>query len=519
MRGNLRLVVILQLLFAVLFTLAMLYPNLFSKWGLIDDHEIIINLGADNEMSLAEFPSKLLQTEVGFAKEGRSRYRPAYWTAHLLETVAWGGQPLRWYTFRLFMIAISIFIAWYLLSKYLGHIFSGITCLFLFTQSYWADIWTRLGPAELYAMFGLAVYSLAFYKIWTGKRNVWWVLLALGAFLAYGSKENFLFLLPVTAGLVFKGWKNKTLSAVPITCALFIFLSGFAITGIIVYLLSKTGADIYGNSVNPMNRFFYRLLEYQNVNAFVPLFVSAILYTASKRAPENQCPGFSPSSSLKYKNLLLIQLLLFAVWTTQFFFYYGELPLNTRYDFPGIFIYNLSMFFLLYVPFKIIGTNRVLRGIVLTGFAAYIFHIYALKGFIFIQGTSVDNLKKTSQFTQNAVRVITALKENPAVPVIFDSHTYSDAEPMVSFSRYLFTYGVSNPAAIFFDERAKTHRSDNLSRILTKQLLRISQNGDDSTAEDRLRFHSYSSIPQGNCFVVSFSGDSTLDCFNLGKVW
>lgn len=108
---------IFQAFFSFVFVLLLLFPNLFASWGLIDDHQIIRNLGSDEKMGFSEIPEKLRQTEVFFTKERITRYRPAYWLANLTETAAWGGKAEYWYRFRLLLIGTSIFITWHLLSK------------------------------------------------------------------------------------------------------------------------------------------------------------------------------------------------------------------------------------------------------------------------------------------------------------------------------------------------------------------------------------------------------------------
>lgn len=503
--------ILLQFVISAVFTVALLYPNLYASFGIIDDHEIIVNLGSDNEMSFAELPSKLMESEAGFAKAGRSRYRPAYWMLYLTETAAWDGKPFLWYAFRLFLIGISIFIAWFLLSRFLGIIFGGISCLFLFTQIYWADVWARLGPAELYALFGLAVYCLCFYKLWAGRKDAWWVPLSLGAFVAFGSKENFLFLVPVTAALLFRQWKCKKLTLTAVSSAAFVVVSGFVIGGIVLYMLSRTGVDIYGNNVSPAERVGFRLFAFQNLKACIPLFASALLYAASKRLSWTTASG-----AFGYKTLFLVQLFLFALWISQFFFYSGLLPTHTRYDFPGMFIYGLSFLILIFMGYKAIGRSAA-KGAALVVFASVI-AVQASNGFFAIQEASFQNMRKTVFFADNTARIISSLKVDPGAPVIFESHTFGDIEPLVSLSRYLYSHDIQNTAAVYFEERVIPQDRSSFGGMLAGRIEEF-EKGDKTVPVGRLRFTPYEHLPEGKCFVISFSGNATLNCVDLGRIW
>lgn len=508
--------IIFQALLSFVFVLLLLFPNLFASWGLIDDHEIIRNLGPDEQMGFSEIPYKLTQTEVFFANEGLTRYRPAYWIANLLETATWGAKAENWYRFRLFLIVTSIFISWYLLSKNLGLALSGIACLYLFTAPYWADTWARLGPAELYAFFGLALYCLAFYKLWTYDVSAkWWVLLALGAFLAFGSKENFLFLLPATAPLLYRIWKNKKLTLLPITCSAFILVTGVFIAVTVLILLSRTGTDIYGNSVDPTARFLSKLFTKPNQIAIIPVLISATLLGVATILKKNIST---------FKRLFFIESLLLAVWISQFFFYDGGLPFENRYDFPGLFVRDLAFFFLIYAPLTLLATSDFkFKGWVRTGALITLiigtWYFYAWKGFIHIQTASAENLKKTHAFLKAVSQMITTLRSYPDVPIILHAHTVGDVEPLMSFSRYISIYGVTNPMAVFFEEKVIDNYTREIEWILFDKLKKLSETGYTSKIGRQFNFSPLSSITTDRCFAVGFSGTSDLNCLDLGRIW
>lgn len=136
-----------------------------------------------------------------------------------------------------------------------------------------------------------------------------------------------------------------------------------------------------------------------------------------------------------------------------------------------------------------------------------------------IQNASVTNLEKTRTFTKSVHKMIAALKASPDIPVILHAHTVWNYEPVISFSRYIQTYGATNSIALFFEEKVIAEHTAEVERLLLKKMEGISNTGDVSKIDDQLNFVPISSVAGGRCFTVGFSGDSDLDCLNLGRIW
>ena len=182
--------------------LGLYYPNLEAQWGIIDDHEVFSYLGDDLELHMNEIlPVLVKYTEIGnYGKT--TRYRPAYHFIRILESWLWGAKVHYWYFFRFLLLVTSVFLLWKSFQPFLGTIFGGLLTLMLISGSWMGNIFSRLGPSETYAFCGLSVYIYSSYKLFEhgGHRAIgikWWSIHTLACLVCIGSKENFLFMLPL----------------------------------------------------------------------------------------------------------------------------------------------------------------------------------------------------------------------------------------------------------------------------------------------------------------------------------
>jgi len=128
------------------------------------------------------------------------------------------------------------------------------------------------------------------------------------------------------------------------------------------------------------------------------------------------------------------------------------------------------------------------------------------------------NSEKTQKFTKTLLKIVEEVKENPNAPIVFDVHNFNDYEPVISLQRFMSAYGVKNPIALAIArETEKAHGP--LEINLVKQLQKVSDNG----SLDGLVFKGFYPIKDlkedGNCFVLSFSGDTKRDCKILERIW
>ena len=163
--SNSRVQYLLALVLSCTVGVFLIGPNLKARLGPIDDHEMVGWLGSDRKLRLKEIPGMFFETEIG--KFGNhARYRPSLYGIRLIETYLWRDHAVGWYAFRLFTFVLFSFVLIILLMKYVGFPISMLTYLYVMNGKYWGDILARLGPSEIYAMPGLALYAVGFYLLW-----------------------------------------------------------------------------------------------------------------------------------------------------------------------------------------------------------------------------------------------------------------------------------------------------------------------------------------------------------------
>ena len=461
---NSKFIIFMQLGLSLFFAVILLFPNFSAQWNPGDDHEIIDFMGKDHSLSFKEIPSMLIKTEVGFHSEF-ARYRPVNYFLKLIEIATWGNHPFPWYAFRIALFGISIFIAWLLMGRLLGVIAGGLVCLLFLSHSFWQILLMALGPAEHYCMIGLALYCFAFVKLWeqqtTPADNKWWFILAFGAILCMGSKENFLFLLPVTAILVYHSWKYDQLNKVSIFTNSIIFIFGLFVTiAVIVLLKRNNGVDIYNNSVDPMSRFKILLSGLYSLSHWkiqLPLFLSLLLLLSAILVHKFYGNKISRITLTQLKRLFFVELVCVFVWYSQFFFYNGRWPNGSHYDFPGVLAQDLAYVFLFFSPLFILknlsfdlDVRRVLKvahSVLIISLSIFIMR-YGINNFKSIYDKSIAHRNETQQYANVIAEVMTGAKKNPIAPIILVCTSVYNYEQLLLMGKILVSYNIHNPIVL-----------------------------------------------------------------------
>ncbi len=529
---------LLQVLLSVTFAVVALYPNFSAKWGIINDHRIMSFLGSDFRMGLGEIPSMFIKTAG--AKPGVSlRYQPIYWIVRLFEVALWQDNLFLWYSFRVFLFGVIIFVFWRFLGQFFGFTMGGLICGVFLAHNFWSDFLTRLGIAEAYCATALGVYLLAFSKIWMNpnlqRRRTWWTLLTLSAIVTIGSKENFLFLLPANALLLNRCRKEEGLDLFVIVCNLFLFSLGIFITVALLVALGRQGIDFYANPVDPITR-FHTLLNVLvssqgQVLSQIPFFISLcmvlIIYVFHRWAPSR----FRESVFKEAKRLIALESVLSLIWYSQLIFYNGNWPVGTRYDFPGVLTRDVAFILLFYFPIRMIRlSERPPQFLAMGNFALAIgfvtfLSISGVKEYIQLYGDSYKNSVTTQKFTTSLKRIVSETRDHRGVPIILVSHSVWDYEPVISLRVFLSVFGLNNPLFLKIEWPQSTAKNAT-ERVLAAGLRKLSETGD--LAEERITASGEKLIPflpltslknPESCYVISISGDSRSTCSNLGRIW
>ncbi len=483
-----------------------------TPFGLIDDHSIMYYLGEDKKITLSEIPRLLLSTEIG--RFGNfERFRPSYFLLQIIESFIWGDSPLLWYLARIVFLTASIAIAWYLVSMLIGWLPAFFFTLFILTYEYWADIWARLGPAEIYAVFGTSLFFLGFVfalndlrsKKGSTKAPLWWppLVSSIGLIIASGSKENFLVLTLPAFFLLVKYAMQKKKLILPIAL-LFLSLAYGALIVLAVFLATgKSGHDIYNAEISPIGRLSLVIagsrLYFEKIRASyvlgLVLFLTVLIY---------------PTKSLFRKYFAIVWKLLaataamFAVFISQYVFYNGNYPTNIRYDFPGmlvepffllaalLFVYNVLK--LLYLPFKIEEWSKFILLLFLA--------LTVMRGFGHIRSMSLLNYQRSQSFSRNLQTLVGGIKDNPNAVLVFDSYLTSDYEPIFSVQRYLRSYSINREMYLRIHNYSEEQGVSSLEQSLSLELYNYSQKG---SQKEGFTFKPIKTLQNGECISIIFS--------------
>lgn len=466
--------------------------NLKANWGLIDD-QMVMEYFIDNpQVTFWQVPGIILgKTEVG--KFGNTTInRPFFYAGRVLESALWQRNVSFWYLARIAMFAVSFFLFWILLERWLGFFYSGIFMFFVALSSYWAWIWGYLGPAENYAMFGSALFLTGFLnlvdrikkKTVTRKSiQVNSAILLLGSLIAIGSKENFLVLIVPLFYLVFLLFRKRIKDWFLISSLVTIFIySAIIATGI--YLgLAKAGGDVYGQGVGFAERWN---LTYINIAAifekigipgvlWVVLFSSVVIFLTKNK-----------DSFVRYanvlKNFFFTSFLLLALYASQVFFYNGDFPsASLRYSFPGMLaipLFWLVALATLFSIFEILGWNPFLTKQTKNAIFAGLLVLILLNGYQDARAFVADNVAVTNSFTTKMESFYSILKANPQEPILFEPSSVWNVEPIASVRIYLLANGVKNSMflKLKFSLSAESSQDKITAKIYTF-LRQISENG------------------------------------------
>lgn len=500
------------LLFTILFSAIIVFlifgKSLYTKFGIIDDHEIFYFLGMNKRLPLNEFFSTIKLTEVGNFGS-LPRYRPTYYFLRILECVLWGANSTYWYAFRLLILFVSVCIFWNLLSPHFGLVGGGILIAYTLTFSFWADVIGRLGPSENYIVLGLLIYIWGLRNVFrSGSTKLRYSIASLsifiGAVLCIGSKENLVILIIPSAYVAYKALKlrRKFLLGSSLGSILFALYVGVAV----LLLVTRTGTDVYSNSVNPVTRLLAAVKSYHTLLANplvilgILILLLCVLYLTLKSKTELR---------RAYLKSLFWIAVLFLVCFSQVVFYQGRWPDNTRYDFPGILYIPAAIFVLFLLTEKICEYLRVKNHLFVskTSFIIVLFLLIFSRGYSPIMSSIMNNINTTNDFQNKLGRIVSTVKSYPEYAIVLESGNVWDYEPIFSYQIYLRAYGVNNPIILRLHGYSPESFGQDLNKGLANTLINLSNNGSDLF----LPLKSLNNF-DNRCFSIDLSGSFVTQC-------
>jgi hypothetical protein len=497
----------------------LLYGNaLRGNWWVIDDHELINFIGPSGHLAWNEFIPKLLQTEVG-TPGAYIRYRPIYFTFRLLGAVILGNHPVLWYGLQLLILLFFVWIVWYLVSQLLGLLSGGLFTLFVLSSFYWPDIFARMGAGETYAVLGIAFFALGAYGVFTHHQlrriRIDWLFIFIGSVIAVGSKENEIFLIiPLTFLFVFQ-LRRRIFSWWILTAYILSLIWILFIVSALLVALAATGMDQYANSVLPGERivvFINGIFSLRGIFNLIPLIISLGLWSYYSRYRENA----NIKQYLCYLSFSIAAI--FVFYLSQFVFYNGYWPVNTRYDFPGLLYMPLMLLSIYGFGIKIITeeeSNVNSSGLVrfLLPFVLLMVILVYQTGFIYARFAVERQVEVSNNFSNQINSISLLSKANPHIAIVLEAGAPFDYEPIISYSRFLHAYGVSNPIYVRWSGSALSSYSELQLSTLVSQIQEWSQ----SKSELFDPLSDLSSNPV-NCISIRLNGNPLNQCLQFEGV-
>lgn len=373
------------------------FISLFNQWHFQDDHEIAL---FTTYLKNHSFLETLKLTEV-FQWSEFKRFRPSYYTLRIFESQLWGTNLYLWYVVRLLIqfFFLKEVLSW--AKRILTINEAYLVTLLMVSFLFWRDLQPRLGPGETYCVLGVALIS---YALRTGSNKF---IYFLGAFIAIGSKENF-----ITTPLLISFFliRNNNFKKTDYIIQAFLGLFSLFIAIGIYKAISATGGDIYMTKVDPYSRALGLLKGLLSVQ-IIPYLVIAIAFLRKKITLSGQ----------DWTLLLMTSFVL----VTNIFFYSGKIPNGSRYDFPSV-PFNLIAWVILYQKFTLTNFRKLILIAIV---------IITASG-IYRQVTkSITRHKSTIAFTKSLQHLANTLKDEPTAVLVTNST--NDYEPILFIPRYL----------------------------------------------------------------------------------
>ncbi len=503
-----KLVIVLAV--SLLFGYTLLRVNFSAQMGMIDDHEVVSFLGSDQKIYLVEMPQLLAKTEVG--QIGHSlRFRPVYYTLRIVESMLWRDQATLWYGTRLAILTISLAMGWYLLEPLIGGFGAASALLYIMAWDYWKDIWTRLGPSEIYAVPAVLLFLIGLINILRVKKvKAWhWAALLVGFVVSVGSKENFFFLLIPLLLVIYKKWRTSSWHV-----RIFMLLTltfGLAVTVDLYWATHLAGSNFYHESLSlparlklafvktPKLLYWYRALPLLLVSSGI----GVITYRIADKLQREKLRKIA-----KYLSWVVAMLMIGI--STQVFFYGDMWPSNNRYDFPGLLmIQGVSLAAAVWAIFSLKVSGHTRLSMLVKGILTVYLLIWTYqKGYYPIKNEAERNASRTNYFQAQLTQTRGLLDLHPDAAIIFVSNTPLAYEQIAAMRRYLLFYGY--PDKMYF-RYLGNKETDSLYGALADSMQGISRMG-GTRGDDSWGFLPTEQFPANDCVALMFGEELNSEC-------
>ncbi len=495
-----------------------------ARWGLIDDHEILLFIGPQAHLPLSRIYEAFSLTELNW-NSGLPRYRPSYFFFRVLESIVWGKNPALWYASRI-VIAMILGIGIARLSILIaGPILSSGFLIFCLSPIYWADIFAKAGPSEVYAVLGcvLLTFTLCSMRDKRILTSFLGFMIAVGVMVAAGAKENLLFVAVIPAYFLLSSRYSKTKWSI---LFLGISLAYTFLIAVVLYLrLKGIGVDIYQNNTtfNSRLNLVLSLLTQKNIQIWIAFLIfSPIFYYFVKLNLLKKTSHINLIDD--YHKFLKWEFLLILIYASQYIFYAGKWPqFDNRYYFPGVLALQFSILIGATFMLKLISVLNIHKFIII------ILNIIITASFVLLSTVKLSenrnhalaNSRMTTEFDQKFNSITNVLKMNPNIPLVIVAHSPSDYEPIVAIYRFLYSQGIGNSLGVLLSGTSfdQTGNEAPQTKWLIEAIKDFSKNGVKSKTED-FRLDPIGSLDLSDCVSVGISGSPLVNCkYGAIRIW
>jgi hypothetical protein len=446
-----------------------------ANWGLIDDHEVFTYLGPDLWLPFGEIRETLMtKTEIG-TQQGR--FRPSFYLLKLAETSLLGADVHLWYLVNSACFAIFLASIWWALVRFTGIWLGGALTAAIALLPLWADVWSRLGPSEIFgaAFLGLMLFSAdaVLFVERRASRVAGAVALTLFAIILAGLKETFL---PLAAGMpaVVLAYAVVTrLLPLPFAAVLGLVLAaGLLAIGLVVLReMRAAGADYYGRAAGPVVTLRYAVLGM--IDAVVrtwwiwvlPVAVLQLLKVIPDRSWLERLRESAPA--------FIVYAFVTSMYATQCGLYRMLFPHNNRYDFPAMLLIPLTACILIAeIAFRIrrhYPKRTTDRTLCAAAFFIVFFLVTAHLGQPPALAVAVKrNIETTNAFFTEVQRLAKAAKAAPGRPIIIEAGGPIAYEGVHALPQFLTALGVVNTISVRYhpDDQPRGAHLEGLQRHL-----------------------------------------------------
>lgn len=475
-------------------------PSLNSQWGILDDHEIMYFSPPSHPMGFIDLiPTLLTKTEIN-PSSTYLRFRPVYYFFRLIEVRLWSSDsPFPWYLARIFIYIFFISVLYIFFKQFNGRLTGGVLAILVALFDFWNGIFSRLGPAETYAIIGISFFMIGVLILLRNKgSNFARFLLMVGTVISIGSKENMIIIL-IPEIMVFGLFLRKPLKR-DIFSLLMIFISLLTTLWVgltIIFRIKLYGADFYGKSIGILDRILI-LNQYVAENYLLILFLGFILLIGILGAVLKQIENLR----IRFLNLTFGSIGIFLLIISQQFFYSGSIW--GRYNIPyALFLpFTLSLIanFLQNLPNN---HNKYLSHLTTLGISAVIVLFFIHPGNIkTLRNISNEYAILTNQFASKLkeIKYFGSTNSDSAI-VFYGNNPGNDYEKIISYIRFLRSDQFLNDILIYRDPPMDYQNSfSQLDASLEEQLVLWSELG---KLDDGIRpISDYYKNPN-NCLLIS----------------